>query len=65
MEEIARFIVEKAVVEKLASNLQDDFDVGVDEARCAAVVECQEDTATENVSRGITFDFFDSLFPAA
>ena len=62
-EEVARLTAEKAAAEQLASDLQDDFDVGVEEARHAAAVECREATATENVSRGVTFYFFDSLFP--
>ena len=62
-EEVARVTEEKAAAEQLASDLQDDFDVGVEEARHAAAVECRDATATENVSRGVTFDFFDSLFP--
>ena len=63
MEEVARVTAEKPAAEQLASDLQDDFDVGVEEARHAAAVECRDATATENVSRGVTFDFFDSLFP--
>ena len=60
---MARVTVEKAAAEQLAPDLQGDFDVGVEEARHAAAVECRDATATENVSRGVTFHFFDSLFP--
>ena len=62
-EEVACLTAEKAAAEQLASNLQDDFDVGIEVARHAATVECRDATATENVSRGVTFHFFDSLFP--
>ena len=50
-EDVARATAEKAAAEQLASDLQDDFDVGVEEARYAAVVECRDATATENDSR--------------
>ena len=63
MEEVAQLIAEKTVAEHLACDLQDDFDVGVKEARYTMAVECREATATENFSRGITFAFLDSLFP--
>ena len=62
-EEVALVTAEKATAEQLASDLQDDFDVGVEEARHAAAVECRDATTTENASRGVTFHFFDSLFP--
>ena len=35
----------------------------VEEVRRAVAVECWEATAAENVSRGVIFAFFDSLFP--
>ena len=63
-EEVARVTAEKAASEQFASDLQDDFDVGVEEARHAVAVECRDATATENASRGVTFHFFDSLFPS-
>ena len=62
-EEVARLTAEKAATVQLASDSQDDFDVRIEEVRHAVVVECWEATVTENVSRGITFYFFDSLFP--
>ena len=62
-EEVARVTMEKVAAEQLASHLQDDFDVGIKEARHMAAVECRDATATENVSQGVTFHFFDSLFP--
>ena len=62
-EEVARVTTEKVATEQLAFDLQDNFDVGIEEARHIAAVEYRQATATENVSRGITFHFFDSLFP--
>ena len=46
-----------------ASDLQDDYDIGTEEARRAGSVECREATAAENETRRVTFDFFDTLFP--
>ena len=63
VEEVARVTAEKAAAEQLASDLQDDFDVGIEEARHVAAVECWDATTTKNVSRGVTFHFFESLFP--
>ena len=45
------------------SDLQDDFDVGIEEARHDVAVKCRDATTTENVSRGVTCHFFDSFFP--
>ena len=42
--------------------LQDHFDIRVKQARHAAMVECWDATVGENVSRGVTFTFFNSLF---
>ena len=62
-EDVARLSAQKVEAEQRASDLQDDFDVGVEEARYAAAVECREATADENASRGVTFNFFNFLFP--
>lgn len=62
VEEVARLSAQKAKAEQRVSDLQDDFDVGVKEARYAAALVCREATAPENVSRGVTFSFLSSLF---
>ena len=62
-EENARLSSQLAEAERRASDLQDDYDIGTEEARRAGAVECRDATATENEARGVTFDFFDTLFP--
>ena len=37
-------------------------EVGVEEGSHVRAVECREATTVENVSRGVTFSFFDSMF---
>ena len=63
-EENARLSAQLAEAERRASDLQDDYDIGTEEARRARAVECWKATATENEARGVTFDFFDTLFPS-
>jgi len=62
-EENARLSSQLAEAKRRASELQDDYDVVIEEARRAGAVECREATATKNEARGVTFDFFDTLFP--
>ena len=60
-EENARLSSQLAEAERRASDLQDDYDIGTEEARCAGAVECRDATAAENEARGVTFDFFDTF----
>ena len=44
-------------------NLEDDWDLALEEARYAAAIRVRDATAKENASRGTTFSFFDAMFP--
>ena len=61
-EEGPRLTKEKAEAVQFASNLKDDFDIGVEETRRAVAMECRKATEAENVSLRITFSFLNSLF---
>ena len=45
------------------SDLEDDWDIALEEARYAAAVRVRDATMKENASRGTTFSFFDGMFP--
>ena len=45
------------------ADLEDDWDLALEEARYAAAVRVRDATAKENASRGTTFSFFDAMFP--
>ena len=62
-EEKARLSSRLAEAERTALDLQDDYDIGTEEARRAGAMECRDATAAENEARGVTFDFFDTMFP--
>ena len=52
-----------ADAERRASDLQDNYDIGTEESRRAGEMQCREATAADNETRGVNFDFFDTLFP--
>ena len=62
-EENARLSSLLAEAERRVFGSQDDYDMGTEEARRPGAVECREATTAENETRGVTFDFFDTLFP--
>ena len=43
-----------AEAERQASDLQDDYDIGAEEAHHAGAMECREATAAENETQGVT-----------
>ena len=55
-------IEEKDDVVRAKADLEDDWDVALEEAQYAAVVWVRDAAAKENASRRITFAFFDDMF---
>ena len=62
-EENTRLSSQVVEAEQRASDLQDDYDIGTEEARRTGAVECRKASAAEIEARGVTFDFFNILFP--
>ena len=62
-EENARLSSQLAEAERRASDLQDDYDVGTEEARRTRAVECRDATATENEARGSLLTSLTPCFP--
>ena len=61
--EMQAIIEEKDDAVRAKADLEDDWDIALEEARYAAAVRVRDVTAKENVSRGTTFSFFDGMFP--
>ena len=63
MAEMRAITEEKDDAVRAKADLEDDWDITLEEARYAAAVRVRDATARENAARGTTFSFFDGMFP--
>jgi hypothetical protein len=61
--EMQALIEEKDDAVRAKADLEDDWDIALEESRYAAAVWVRDETAKENASRGTTFSFFYGMFP--
>ena len=61
--EVQTLIEEKDDVVRSKTELEEDWDLSLEVAHYEVAMRVKDATAEENASRGITFSFFDAMFP--